>query len=199
MDRNQLLNDTETAMRYALDGKQAQIWTAFPAIVVDVNFGAMTITARPAINGVLTNPDGSETSVPMPLLVDVPICFPSAGGFILTLPIAVDDEVLIIIANRCIDAWWQLGGTQNPMEARMHDLSDGFAIPGPKSQPRKISGISASNAQLRNDAGSVYLEITATGKINLVAAAGVSINGVDFSTHTHQVTTAPGTTGVPNP
>lgn len=223
MDRNSLLNDTETAHRYGLDGRQAQIWTAMPGIVESVDLDAMTIEVQLAIQGITTNADGTESHVNLPLLVDVPICFPSAGGFTLTLPIAAGDEVLVMIASRCIDAWWQNGGVGVPMEARMHDLSDGFAVPGPRSQPRVVPAISSVNAQLRSDAGDVYVEITPSGKINLVAPAGVKITGdlevtgdvaatnvnatvgvmagvIPLTTHKHTgVTPGPGTTGVPIP
>ena len=194
MDRNQTLNDPETAMRYALSGLQSQMWTAFPAIVQSVNLAAMTIECVPAIKGVATDSNGVQSFVTMPVLADVPICFPSAGGFSLTLPIAVDDEMLVVIANRCIDAWWQSGGIQAPIELRMHDLSDGFAIPGPRSLPNVVSGISATNAQLRNDAGTVYLEITPTGGINMVAPSGVVVTG-DLTVVGELITEAIATTG----
>ena len=216
MDRNQLLNDPETAMLYALDGRQAMMWTAIPAIVQAVDFAAMTLTAQISIQGIQTLPDGTENNVNLPILDDVPICFPSAGGFSLTLPIAVGDEVLIIFASRCIDAWWQNGGVQPPMETRMHDLSDAFAIPGPRSQPRVVSGISSTNAQLRNDAGTVYLEITPSGSINLVSPSGITMTGnlnvtgsitatgdvlatsvISLETHTHLSATPGDPTGPP--
>lgn len=41
----------------------------------------------------------------------------------------------------------------------MHDLSDGFAIPGPWSQAAKIEGVSASAVQLRSDDGASCVEI----------------------------------------
>ena len=176
MDRSQLLNDPEAATRYGLDGKQSEMWTAMPAIVQSVNLTAMTLVAQLSIQGVVTNQDGSVSYVNISPLVDCPIVFPSAGGFSLTLPIAAGDEVLMIIASRCIDSRWQSGGFANvPLEYRMHDLSDGFAIPGPRSQPRVINGISSTNAQLRNDAGTVFLEITPSGQINATAPAGMTL------------------------
>lgn len=166
MDRRQLLDDPEAALRVALDGRQAQIWTALPCIVESVDLTKMTISAQPAIQGVIEDETGVTQSVNLPLLVDVPLCFPSAGGFILTMPIKKGDEVLVVLASRCIDSWWQNGGIGRPMEARMHDLSDGFAIPGPRSQPKLPAGsISATDVELRNDAGTTYLSITSTGKI----------------------------------
>lgn len=184
MDRNNIINDPETAQRYSLDGRQAQIWTAMPAIVISVDLAKMTCAVQPSIKGIQTSEDGTETFVNLPKLVDVPICFPSAGGFTLSFPIASADEVLVVIANRCIDSWWELGGAgplkldpQIPSEFRMHDLSDGFAIPGPRSQPRVVPNISTTNVQLRNDAGTCYLEITPGGQINLVAPGGVAVTG----------------------
>lgn len=218
MDRNQILNDPETAMRYSLQGLQSQMWTAMPAIVQSVNLEEMTIACTPAIKGVATDENGIQSYPVMPILEDVPICFPSAGGFSLTFPIIVGDEVLVVIACRCIDSWWQNGGFQKPMELRMHDLSDGFAIPGPKSIPNVLGNISSDNVQLRSDDGSVYLEITPVGGINLVAPSGVTItgdlnvtgaivateeitgNGIPLSTHLHPGVTAGGAdTGAPIP
>lgn len=160
-----------------MDNQQSQMWTAIPAIVQSVDLGAGTIVAQPAIRGVFTDQNGDSSYVNLPLLLDVVLTFPSAGGFTLALPIKAGDEVLVIFASRCIDAWWQSGGVQPPMELRMHDLSDGFAIPGPRSKPKVSQGLSASNARLVNDAGTVYLEITPGGVINMVAPGGVNITG----------------------
>lgn len=57
----------------------------------------------------------------------------------------------------------------------MHDLSDGFAIPGPASQPKKLANVSATGAQLRNEAGTTYVEIAADGKIKLVSSNQVNV------------------------
>jgi hypothetical protein len=229
-DRAQLYNDPEEAFRIAFEGKQSGMWTAIPCIVTAVDLTKMTCSAQPAIQGTVEDENGVKQSVNYPMLVDVPICFPKAGGFLLTLPIAVNDEVLVVFSSRCIDAWWQSGGIQRPMEARMHDLSDGFAIPGPCSVPNVPAGaISATGAQLRNAAGTTYIEIAADGKIKLVSPAGVEVTGnltvtgvlnftgnlvvsgtvtaldfiaglLGFTTHKHTgVTTGAGTSGGPTP
>lgn len=43
------------------------------------------------------------------------------------------------------------GGVQPPAETRMHDLSDGFVIPGPYSQPQVIPDVSTTAVELRTD------------------------------------------------
>jgi Phage protein Gp138 N-terminal domain len=195
MDRNQLTNDTEVAIRYGLDGRQAVMWTALPCIVSKVNLSAMTLECQPAIQGMITAPDGSQSPVNLPLLVDVPIVFPSAGGFTLTFPIAVGDEVLVAFSSRCIDAWWQNGNVQPPIETRMHDLSDGFAIPGPRSQPKVINGgISSTKVQLRSDDGSFVFGLDKTTGLFQMQNSTQSLNSVLSNLNTYLITFATGLT-----
>ena len=53
----------------------------------------------------------------------------------------------------------------------MHDLSDGFAILAPTSQPKKLTNVSTTNVQLRDETGSTFLEVTPGGKIKLTATS----------------------------
>jgi phage baseplate assembly protein gpV len=114
--------------------------------------------------------------------VDVPVIFPRGGGCTLTFPVKAGDECLLIFADRCIDFWWQNGGVQKPVDLRMHDLSDAFAIVGPQSQAQKISGISTSAAQLRTDDGAAFVEVAVghatvktPGKLTASADGGTEI------------------------
>ncbi len=175
MDRRERFDDPEETTRMALDGAAAQLWVALPAIVESVDFAKMTLSAQPALTGSQNSPDGSTSAVNMPLLVDVPIVFQGGGGYTITMPIAKGDECLIVFADRCIDAWWQSGGVQAPMEARMHDLSDGFAFIGPRSQPKVVPNINTSKVQIRSDDGTVFVEIDKTGKVNITAPTSVTV------------------------
>lgn len=227
--RDELRNDPEEALRLAFDGRQAVMWTAIPGIVTEVNLEDMTVSVQPAIQGAVSDENGAVTFVDLPVLVKVPVCFPKAGGFVLTMPIAVNDEVLVVFSARAIDTWWQSGGVGKPIEARMHDLSDGFAIPGPASVPNAVANISANSAQLRNEAGTTYIEITSDGKIKFVSPSEIELNGpvkitgdltqtgnqnitgnvvatavtsggIGLATHKHGgVTTGSGTSGTPVP
>lgn len=182
MERSQVLNDPEQALRIALDGQQGALWTAIPGIVESVNLATLTCEVQPAIQGVVTDENGVKTYVNLPLLIHVPIMFPACGGFIMSMPLAKGDEVLVVFASRCIDSWWQNGGFENiPMEDRKHDLSDGFAFPAQMSQPKVEAaydgGLSSANARLSKADGSCYLEITPSGAVNIVAPGGVNVTG----------------------
>ena len=104
------------------------------------------------------------------------VVFPGGGGFALTFPVAAGDECLVVFASRCIDAWWQSGGVGEPMEPRMHDLSDGFALVGVRSQPHRLSpAVHTGNTQLRADDGSAYVEITPGGAVTAVGPSSVTV------------------------
>lgn len=209
MDRRERFEQHQESLRVAMEGRQSDTWTAMPAIVTAYDAVRLTIAAVPAIKGKKQADDGTVTDVNMPICLDVPVVFPHAGGFALTFPIAVGDEVLLVFASRCIDGWWQEGGTQPQLDSRMHDLSDAFAIPGPWSQRTKLGSVSVASAQLRSADGATVVDVAA-GKITLTAAqvliasADVQITGASLkhngknigSTHTHSDPQG-GNTGAP--
>lgn len=169
MDRRERTDNPVEAIRAALEGMQADMWTALPGVIESYDAERQTCTVQPAIRGKVEAPGGAVNSVVLPLLVDVPVVFPSGGGFTLTFPIAPGDECLVVFASRCIDAWWQSGGVQEALAARTHDLSDGFAFVGPRSQPRSLPEVSAEHVQLRTDDGATYLEIQPGGKVRVAS------------------------------
>lgn len=171
MRREEYINDADDMMIFSQQSMQARMWTAIPAIITEVDYTRFTVTLQPAIRGRIEDQDGQAQLVDLPLLVDVPVLFPNAGGWHMTFPIKPGDECLAVFSCRCIDAWWQNGGVQNAMERRMHDLSDAFAVLAPYSQPMAqqcAGGYSDSSVILRNDAKDNYFEFTNDGCINIL-------------------------------
>jgi hypothetical protein len=167
-----------------MGGYATRLWTSLPGIIQSFDAVKLTAVVQPAIQGIIQQQDGSTKAVNMPLLLDCPVVFPRGGNCTLTFPITAGDECLVIFSARCIDSWWQNGGTSNiPMEPRMHDLSDGFCLPGPFSQKTKISNVSTSTVQLRSNDGNTYVELDPAGSVVHVKAstmtidANVTING----------------------
>lgn len=174
--------------RQILSNWQAGIWTALPATVESYNPAAQTITAQPTIQ-LERYPRAGGDPVPLdfPVIPDIPVIFPGGSGYTLTFPLTKGDEVLLVFASRCIDAWWKLG-TQNQKsqpqtESRMHDLSDAFAIPGPRNQTRMLNPApSGSSVQLRSDDGQATIEIAANHVININAQGNVNVNSQGTAT-----------------
>lgn len=144
------------------DKVAATIRVAIPAEVIDWNPEKMTITARPLIRErIVDRATGSLQWTEIPLIPDVPVAFPQAGGFALTFPIAEGDEVLLVFNDLQIDNWWASGGVQNWNDRRRHDLSDAIAIPGPCSVPQVIPDISSEATELRSKDGVTKVRVEA--------------------------------------
>jgi len=160
--------EPQLAIDAALDRLQSRLWTKLPCVVTAVTADGQHVTVQPTIMGLQRNVDASGnvtwTNIQLPLLPQVPVKFPSGGGFTMTFPVAVGDEGTVAFSSRCIDNWWQQGGIQPQLapngvgSARKHDLSDGFFELGGRSMPRILSGVSSSAVQLRSDDGTCYME-----------------------------------------
>lgn len=185
MDRRERSGDTLPAMQALIAGLQASLRTAMPGIIQSFDAQKRTAVIQPALKAQVQSPDGTFSWVQMPQLLDCPVFFPSGGGVTLTFPVKPNDECLVVFSDRCIDTWWQSGGFNNiQADLRMHDLSDGFALVGVSSVPQVIPSISTTKAQLRNDAGTTFVEVDPAGNIaavasgNIDATAGGHINAV---------------------
>ena len=152
-DQRELYEDPEEAIRAAWAGIRTHMMTAMPAIIEsdspDGHTGRLVLAVKRAVE----DKDFDKTSYqPFPLLADVPIHFPGAGGITHTFAVKALDEVMTIFSSRSIDAWHQSGGTQQPIFNRLHSISDAMMIPGMRSDPRKLQQVSTDSAQARDDA-----------------------------------------------
>jgi|WetSurMetagenome_2_1015567.scaffolds.fasta_scaffold58831_1 hypothetical protein len=177
-ERFESLQDTLLAWS---TGWQRDIWTAMPGVIDSYDPTTQTCVVNVPVQIMMKLGNDTPQPVSIPPLLDVPVFFPGGGGFTLTFPVVKGDECLVVFASRCIDAWWQSGATGAtptsgvPPFFRMHDLSDGFAFIGFRSQPRMLSPSASTTAtELRSDDGTASLHIE-TGKIT-VSATTVEVN-----------------------
>jgi streptogramin lyase len=144
----------------------------------------MTADVQPTINGLARVPGNGYQSYQMPLLLDCPIVWQGGGGVTATFPIKVGDECLVVFASRDINNWFQQGWINQspqmdpPEPFRMHNLSDGFAIVGLRSQPRAFA-TDTENAGLITDDGNTYVKVNPTTKaVAVQASGGINLNGL---------------------
>lgn len=200
MERRELLD----TLMMALDTALANVHTATVARVTAV--GIKTISCRPVINRVVNG-----ESVALPEFVEVPPVFMGGGSSFMTWPIAVNDYCLLIFTERCFDRWYAGQDYQPPLEMRMHDYSDGFAIVGirPDSIARTIPTTTTiqGNVDMNGDFAitgslSVTGDISAGGDITsggtVTGDTDVIGGGVSLKTHVHSgVTPGGGDSGPP--
>lgn len=111
----------ESAVLMALDALQRSIWTAIPGKVSAWNPLTQRATITPGVK------DGDRG---LPELLDVPVYFPRAGGYILTFPIEVGSPGLVVFSAVSPAEWFARGAVTTPLDQRRHTISGGVFIPG---------------------------------------------------------------------
>lgn len=100
-----------------------------PCIIQSYDPEKGTVECQPAVREKIINQNEENEYRNLPLLLNVPVVFPSNSEYAVTFPLEKGDECLVLFSDLSIDNFWQKGNVQNPIEDRRHDLSDGIAIP----------------------------------------------------------------------
>lgn len=183
-----LLGDPDAWIDEEFWQRQCELRVAVPAVVTEFDDVHQTVTVQATVQEMFLR-NGVPTPVSIPALPNVPVMAYRAGGFVMTFPISVGDECLVVFADMSIDAWWQSGGTQNKQIKRhRHDLSDGFAVFGIWNQKRLVTDWSNTAVQIRDDAGDTIIEL---GENEVkVTATNITMTGATKIVGTLEVTQA---------
>ncbi len=130
----------------AIEQHQEEVWTAMPGIVVSYDSAKQRANVQPAVDRIFTTEEGELGLEILPVITNVPICFPGAGDYSITFPVKKGDTVLLVFASCSLDRWLSEGGRVKAHDAVRNDLSDAIAVPGLRSFKRSVgsSGISGS-------------------------------------------------------
>lgn len=164
----QLAATPEGAFDAQIEGRLKNLHTCLPGIIASFDPVSQTASVQPAIKRVFTEKGATN----LPLCVDVPVAFPGGGDFFLTFPVKPGDECILLFSERAIDLWHVGGGAQAPAEYRLHDLSDGIAIVGLNSQPKKIPDFNETDTEFRSRDGETKVQIKEDGTIKQINAGG---------------------------
>ncbi len=177
MDPKERLRNLSQLLTNAMQGWQADLWSAMPGIIQSVDYEQQSCVVQLSVQvSVRDITTGQDQIVSISPLLDCPLYFPHGGQCSITFPVAAGDECLVVFASRCIDGWFQNGGIQPQGLFRMHDLSDGFVFAGFRSVPNVVSGISATKLQVRSADGNNVIELDPLGgQVNLKANTSIKI------------------------
>jgi hypothetical protein len=172
---------------------------AFPARVEAYDAARQAVRVQPLIRDFYENEEGNLATERLPVISDVPVLFPSGGGYFLTLPLIAGDVGLVVCTDRSLDRWLSAGGEVDAGDVRCHHLTDGVFLPGlyPFGGPR--TGVSTTSAQIAKQGGlSVSVGATHVGlgeenPADFVAMASKVEDAINdlwsaMGTHTHSIT-----------
>lgn len=119
-----------------------------------------------------------------PILQDIPVQFPSGGGFVLTFPVAAGDNCLLMFCDKGISHWLYEGknkigkfssGVPKNEYFRAYNLNDAVALVGFNPIPSAITSFNSTSPELRNKTRTQRITLVADGKIEVVATGDLHI------------------------
>jgi hypothetical protein len=135
-------------------------------------YDALTNTAfvKPMVKRAVFGVDADDRSYEeLPEIPFVPVLWPRAGAYVVTMPLAVGDTVLLVFCDVSHAEWRVDGGESEPADARRHSVGWPVAVPGlyPDNQPLSSAALDVAariaGAIIGEHGGNNRVEFTSTG------------------------------------
>jgi Phage protein Gp138 N-terminal domain len=153
-----------------------------------------------SVNTPLVDEFGQVTFEAAPVLGDVPIGTIRGGGYLIWVPVAAGDSVLVVFTDLSTDTWRASDGSKpvSPGFVGRHTADSCFAIPmiAPDSQAlssadstKLIIGKDGSSALIKISASEIDLGANATDAVGLAHVIDTAVSTIitAFNSHTHTV------------
>jgi hypothetical protein len=188
-----------------VESRLRDVHVACPGRIVRYDADKQQADVQPLVQVVYLNEAGDRQVESLPVVPNVPVIFPGAGGFRITFPVTAGDEdgdtCLLIFSESSLDRWLdQGGGPLDPQDDRRFHLSDGVAVLGLRDYAHALASAPVDRMTLGKDDGPAIhidgdgirigdndapnLDTAALG--GAVASALASI-AAKLSSHTHPV------------
>jgi hypothetical protein len=139
-------------IKQAIDGRLLDVHTALIAKVESYDADKQLVNVSPILKRSLMTMDGDVVSEDLPVLCDVPVLFPRAGGFFISFPIQPGDFVQLIFNEVDLEEWLDdkeptIGHNQR------FTLQGAVAIPGIYPQAKALLDAHKTNFVLGKEQG----------------------------------------------
>ena len=119
----------ESAMIAFFEHQMRKVYTAIPAVIIAVRSDEkQSVDVKPLINQVFAD---LEDDTEHPVLLHVPLIYPSSSTSAVTFPVHPGDTVMLVFSQAGTDVFKSGDGTaQPPPDNRRFSIRDAVAIPG---------------------------------------------------------------------
>jgi hypothetical protein len=133
---------------------------------------------KPLIKRTVILQDSTElTAESLPVIPDVPVIFPQGSGFFLSVPLQKGDYVMLLFCERSIDQYISGQGIDtDPIDTRIHDLSDAVALPGFVPYARSLKNVVSDEMRLGQDDEGIQIRLKTDGEIDITYANGQTLH-----------------------
>lgn len=155
----------------ALDSRLEGMHVAIPGRVVKYypkgasGTGTASADVSPAVKLPLRAGEmGGEVSYEsLPVFPDVPIAWPSGGGYFVAFPLEPEDPVMLVFSDVAIGDYLSSGKESEPLDTRRHSLGYPVAIPGgARPDPDALADAPTDGAIIGKDGAETQIKLTGT-------------------------------------
>jgi hypothetical protein len=124
-------------IRRHLDATIRAMGGALPGTVLAYDENSGTCTVRPGVHRVVPTVEGDFSFEQLPMVYDVPVCWPQGRNFQILGTLSEGDPVLLVCLDRDPSGWLRTGEPSEPDDVRESSWSNAVALPGlvPMSNP----------------------------------------------------------------
>ena len=126
MNRDTDYANMAQSIRFAIRQSLKDLYTCMPGIVESYDAETQRAVVKGALRVVTTKKEEIEREA----IHNVPVMFPSGGGFSMTFPLEQGDPVLLLYSQRGLTNWKKTLGVAAPDTIGFFSEKDAFAIPG---------------------------------------------------------------------
>lgn len=173
-------------IRQAIEDRLAEVHVMLPGRIDSYDASLQKADVEPLIRRLQKTVDG-EIKEDLPVIPGVPVVFPRAGGFKITMPVQEGDRCMLVFCERSIETYQTGTGRRgdnsalirqsDPDTFEMHNLSDPVAIMGWYNDAEALSASDQDGLQLGEDGGPIIhigndlVELYEKGAAQFVALA----------------------------
>lgn len=155
----------EEVIEEAIRSAALELHTMLPGRILSYNRTTQRARVQLEIQRTHVSDLGLVTQISLPILEDVPVEFPGAGGWFIMFPVKQGDKCRITFAERDIQSWLTAGVEAPPGEDRTHDYSDAICHVGIRTHGNPHPAPTLNSIVLGDDAGNQRLELGQNGII----------------------------------
>lgn len=133
---------TDELLRIVLEAYAADVHTAMPGVVTKYDAAKKRADVRPGVRALRpgVTQDGYEA---LPVIPNVPVGWPGAGGFFQHWPLAAGDSGWLFFSEADVQRWQETGEVSDPREQRRHTLGSPLFLPIPRVPPSAVGAFMA--------------------------------------------------------
>ena len=180
-------------IRQAIEDRLAEVHVMLPGRIDAYDATLQKADVEPLIRRLQKTVDG-EIKEDLPVIPGVPVVFPRAGGFKITMPVQAGDRCMLVFCERSIETYQTGTGRRgdntalirqsDPDTFEMHNLSDPVAIMGWYNDAEALGTPDATDMVIGEDNGPVIH--IGGDQVNLYQKSGSGHDFVALAQKTNQ-------------